>query len=55
MDESELAAVALALRQLQTKPQEDALAVSAWQLSARLPELEFEELRALSRRCNDVP
>ncbi|MBC5816380.1 MAG: hypothetical protein GIW97_07545 [Candidatus Eremiobacteraeota bacterium] len=55
MDESELAAVVLALRQLLTKPQADAPVVSAWQLAARLPDLEFDGLRALSRGGHRVP
>ncbi|MFN2527112.1 MAG: hypothetical protein ABR584_00145 [Candidatus Baltobacteraceae bacterium] len=55
MDESELAAVVLALRQLQAKAQEDMPQITAWQLAAKYPELDFDEVRALSHGGYRVP
>ncbi|GEM_PF-3143029 len=55
MDESELAAVVVALRGLQTKTQDDVPQCSAWRLAARFPELDFDEVRALSHGGYRVP
>ena len=55
MDESELAAVVLALRQLHVPQRLEPPVTSAWQLSDRFPELEIDDVRAMSRSGLRVP
>lgn len=52
MDQAELAAIVIALRQLQSPPKQNQTAVSPWRLAARFPELELEELRARGTRSD---
>ena len=53
-DEDEVAAIVCALEQFFAKNEPASRAPSAWKLSARYPELEYDELRALARGAHDV-
>jgi hypothetical protein len=52
VDQAELAAIVIALRQLQSSPKQEEPRISPWRLAALFPELELEEVRALSARSD---